>query len=275
MWALLFCKESPALYWELAKGLKVTYRDTYCVATAESQLTIRAGSRTSASSAKNFFVLLTTRWMTEIGHLLFNTQSFFSQKFHVVVVVTLKNNQKATSYYLVVRNFFAGQKFLIYIIIVMHFDKLLLDAIRYSLHSGFWYSYNSSIYIGLNYSYNSALGRRFLTRVCINDLTLNWRLFSDILSCWKTYKKDMISSQSKELSFLFTIDARWWSSTWFSCWSVILSSWILWWLKVYIISELLWIVKFHLSVACANNKEKKRPRHRSLKDGTLLSGPST
>ena len=59
----------------------------------------------------------------------------------------------------------------------------------------------------------------------------------------------MISSQSKELSFLFTIDARWWSSTWFSCWSVILSSWILWWLKVYIISELLWIVKFHLSVA--------------------------
>ena len=98
-------------------------------------------------------------------------------------------------------------------------------------------------------SYSSALGRRFLTRVCINDLTLNWRLFSDILSCWKTYKKDMISSQSKELSFLFTIDARWWSSTWFSCWSVILSSWILWWLKVYIISELLWIVKFHLSVA--------------------------
>jgi hypothetical protein len=71
--------------------------------------------------------------MTEIGHLLFNTQSFFSQRVSRRRRRHAKKQSKS-NYYLVVRNFFAGQKFLIYIIIVMHFDKLLLDAIRYSLY---------------------------------------------------------------------------------------------------------------------------------------------
>ena len=57
--------------------------------------------------------------MTEIGHLLFNTQSFFHKSFSSS---SRSKTIKKQLYYLVVATFF-GQKFLF--IIVMHFDKLL------------------------------------------------------------------------------------------------------------------------------------------------------